>query len=63
VTVLKYSVGVWAVGPAKSRADALASQRAVYGALGLDEDYEAEVARRRAGSRGGRSPRSEEGQT
>jgi xylose isomerase len=32
---------------AKSRADALAGQRAVYRALGLDEDYEAEIIRRR----------------
>jgi xylose isomerase len=49
-----------ALGEAKSRADALAGQRAVYGALGLDEDYEAEVARRRAESR---AARSEERQT
>jgi xylose isomerase len=32
---------------AKSRADALAGQRALYRALGLDEDYEAEIIRRR----------------
>jgi xylose isomerase len=47
---------------AKSRADALAGQRAVYRALGLDEDYEAEVVRRRGAarvSRAGRSPRIE----
>jgi xylose isomerase len=40
-----------ALGEAKSRADALAGQRAVYAALGLDEDYEAEVVRRREASR------------
>jgi xylose isomerase len=36
---------------AKSRADALAGQRAVYAALGLDEDYESGVAKRRQESR------------
>ena len=40
-----------ALGEAKSRADALAGQRVVYAALGLDEDYEAEVVRRREASR------------
>ncbi len=35
---------------AKSAADALSGQRAVYGALGLDEDYEAEIVRRRRDS-------------
>jgi xylose isomerase len=40
-----------ALGEAKSRAAALAGQRAVYAALGLDEDYEAEVVRRREASR------------
>jgi xylose isomerase len=39
---------------AKSRDDALAGQRAVYKALGLDEDYEAEVVRRREESRAAR---------
>ena len=39
---------------AKSRADALAGQRAVYRALGLDEDFEAEVVRRRRESRAAR---------
>jgi xylose isomerase len=36
-----------ALREAKSGADALSGQRAVYKALGLDEDYEAEVVRRR----------------
>ena len=36
-----------ALREAKSRADALAGQREVYRALGLDEGYEAEVTRRR----------------
>jgi xylose isomerase len=36
-----------ALGEAKSGADALSGQRAVYAALGLDKDYEAEVVRRR----------------
>jgi xylose isomerase len=35
-----------ALGEAKSRADALSGQKAVYEALGLDSDYESEVARR-----------------
>jgi xylose isomerase len=39
---------------AKSNADALAGQRAVYRALGLDEDFEAEVVRRRGESRAAR---------
>jgi xylose isomerase len=47
-----------ALGEARGRADALAGQRAVYAALGLDEDYEAEVARRRAEARTGRRQRS-----
>ena len=36
-----------ALGEAKARADALGGQKAVYRVLGLDEDYEAEIARRR----------------
>ncbi len=40
-----------ALGEAKGRADALSGQRVVYGALGLDQDYEAGVARRREESR------------
>ena len=36
-----------ALREAKAGADALAGQRVVYAALGLYEDYEAEVARRR----------------
>ena len=63
MTVLKYSVGVWAFGPAKSRTDAPAGQRTPYWALGFDENYEAEVARRREESHAGRSPRGEEGKT
>jgi xylose isomerase len=38
---------------AKSRADALGGQQAVYRALGLDDDYEAEVVRRRQKFRSG----------
>ena len=55
-----------ALREAKSRADALSGQRAVYRALGLDEDYEGEVARRRQELRAGRSQpssRSAETQT
>ena len=37
---------------AKSGADALSGQRAVYAALGLDEDYEAEIVRRRSRKEG-----------
>ena len=40
---------------AKSRADALLGQRALYRALGLDEDYEAEIVRRRKEARAARS--------
>jgi xylose isomerase len=40
-----------ALREAKSNADALAGQKAVYGALGMDEGYEAEVARRRSEAR------------
>jgi xylose isomerase len=43
------------LGEAKADADALAGQGAVYAALGLDEDYEDEVARRREEARAGRS--------
>jgi xylose isomerase len=45
-----------ALREAKSGAGALAGQRAVYRALGLDEDYEAEVVRRREQSRQKRQP-------
>lgn len=38
---------------AKDSADALAGQRAVYRVLGLDEDYEAEIVRRRQEARAG----------
>jgi xylose isomerase len=44
-----------ALREAKSRADALSGQRTVYAALGLDEDYETEVVRRRQESRAARS--------
>ena len=44
-----------ALREAKSGADALAGQRAVYEALGLDEDYEAEIVRRRKETRSARS--------
>ena len=44
-----------ALREARSRADALEGQRAVYGALGMDEDYEAEVRRRRKEARASRS--------
>jgi len=40
-----------ALREARSRADALAGQRAVYAALGMDEGYEAEVVRRRKETR------------
>ena len=49
------------LGEAKAGGDALAGQRAVYAALGLDEGYEAEVVRRRGQARvarAGQSPRS-----
>jgi xylose isomerase len=53
---------------AKARADALGGQRVVYAAMGLEEDYEAEVVRRRQELRAGRgagrrSPRGEGRQT
>jgi xylose isomerase len=48
-----------ALGEAKAGADALAGQRAVYAALGLDEDYEAELARRRREARETRAWRAE----
>lgn len=38
---------------AKSNADALAGQKAVYQVLGLEEDYEAEIIRRRRATRSG----------
>jgi xylose isomerase len=40
---------------AKSRADALAGQKAVYAALGMDEGYEAEIAVRRQEARASRN--------
>jgi len=43
-----------ALEEARSRADALRAQRVVYRALGLDEDFEAEVVRRRMARRAGR---------
>ena len=47
-----------ALREAKDRADALAGQRTVYRALGLDEGYEAEVARRRQEDRAAREQRA-----
>jgi xylose isomerase len=43
-----------ALREAKANADALAAQKTVYAALGLDRDYEAEVVRRRGEARAGR---------
>jgi xylose isomerase len=40
-----------ALAAARERADAIAGMRAVYAALGVDEDYEAEVIRRRQARR------------
>jgi xylose isomerase len=40
---------------AKNRADALAGQKAVYRAFGLDEDYEAEIVRRRKEAKAAKS--------
>jgi xylose isomerase len=40
---------------AKTRADALAGQKAVYAALGMDEDYEAEISGRRKEARASRT--------
>jgi xylose isomerase len=48
---LAHKIDRRALHEAKSRADALAGQAAVYRALGLDEDYEAEVVRRRGEAR------------
>jgi hypothetical protein len=50
-----------ALNEAKAGADALAGQRAVYAALGLDGDYESEVARRRGEAREARSGNSGSG--
>jgi xylose isomerase len=58
---LAHKIDRGSLGEAKSNADALAGQRAVYRALGLDEDYEAEVVRRRGEARESRTARSEEG--
>src|ERR671916_2483430 len=44
---LAHKIDRGALDEARDSADALAGQKAVYGALGLDEDYEAEVVRRR----------------
>ena len=48
-----------ALDEARDRADALAGQREVYRALGMDDDYEAEVSRRRKEARAQRSSGSE----
>jgi xylose isomerase len=53
---LAHKIDRGALGEAKSGADALSGQRTVYAALGLDEDYEAEVVRRREESRRERQP-------
>jgi xylose isomerase len=52
---LAHKIDRQALREAKSNADALSGQRAVYGALGLDEDYEAGVIRRREELRAARS--------
>lgn len=44
-----------ALNEARENADALAGQRAVYRALGMDDDYEIEIARRRKAARASRS--------
>jgi xylose isomerase len=44
---------------AKNRADALAGQKAVYAALGMDTDYEAQIVGRRKEARAERSSRRE----
>jgi xylose isomerase len=44
-----------ALGEARDRADALAGQREVYRALGMDEDYEEEIRRRRSEARASRN--------
>jgi xylose isomerase len=44
-----------ALGEARGRADALAGQREVYRALGMDDDYEEEIRRRRKEARASRS--------
>jgi xylose isomerase len=48
-----------ALNEARANADALAGQKAVYRALGLDADYEAEVVRRRGEARQARRERQE----
>jgi xylose isomerase len=53
---LAHKIDRGALGEAKSGADALSGQRVVYAALGLDDDYEAGVARRREESRKERQP-------
>ena len=47
-----------ALKEAKANADALASQKAVYAALGLDVDHEAEIVRRRREAREARAGRN-----
>ena len=48
---LAHKIDREALREAKSGADALAGQRAVYAALGLDMDYEAEIIKRRKGAK------------
>jgi xylose isomerase len=54
---LAHKIDREALREAKSRADALAGQRAVYAALGLDRDYEARVVRLRGEARESREER------
>jgi xylose isomerase len=54
---LAHKIDRGALGEARDSADALAGQKAVYAALGLDEDYEAEVVRRRDRARQARRER------
>jgi xylose isomerase len=44
---LAHKIDRGALRGAKANADALSGQRAVYAALGLDADYEAQIVRRR----------------
>jgi xylose isomerase len=54
---LAHKIDRGALGEARDSADALAGQKAVYGALGLDQDYEAEAVRRRGEARQARRER------
>jgi xylose isomerase len=48
-----------AMREARARADALAGQKAIYAALGMEESYEAEISSRRKQARAERSSRRE----